>query len=86
MKHTFNAASCVDQLPSQIASNPNCLTLNWIKDCSSLVINCNQKLGTALGKTEYAESCRSSLGSQIDFRVKNYCKVTCRECGMLFYV
>ena len=86
MKHTFNTALCVDELPSQMASNPDCLNLG-IKDCSSLVLNCNQKLGTALGtNTEYAESCRSSLGSQIDFTVKTYCKVTCRECGMLFYI
>ena len=72
---------CKDQLPSKMTSDSNCKKLK--KTCAKLKSKCSSKLGSAIGTSSTAKKCKNKLGSNANKKVRDFCKITCNQCGKL---
>ena len=101
MKNTFNVASCVDRLPWQDYKGHCGVIYDWgydnamsVEECPPIVYHfkCDDKIGDVVAKwmmgsnTEKVKICKDSMGNELNLPLKNYCKKSCGQCGMLFYI
>ena len=92
MKNTFNVASCVDRMPLQDHMDHCGTILNRgfrTEDCPvelTEFYSCEDKLSDIIKKDAQTIPCLKALGNKINFPLKSYCKVTCGQCGILFYI
>ena len=75
----MNVDSCKDELPIEMTSNGDCKSLS--KKCSDLKSKCYNALGYVFGRTGKESNCKDALGNKIRTKVKDYCKITCKQCG-----